>query len=87
MYPLCLYQFEYLRVICIMPEAFGVRQADLSVLNPLNEQIPSINAKIIFNVKESNPAPAEVLYDANNRFYDLFIGMHCSQERWKLRFC
>ena len=80
-YPLCLYLFEYLRIIWIVIEAFGVCQADLSVLNPLYEQFPSIDAKIIIDVKESNPAPVEVLQNVKNHLYGVCIGMHCSQKR------
>lgn len=61
--------FEHLRVICIVVETFGVRQADLIILNYLYEQFQPFVAIIIVTVKERNPVPVEVLHNVNIHFY------------------
>lgn len=65
-------------------EILGVRQADLCVLDPLDEEVPPVDAKVIIAVEERGPAPVEVLQNANNYVDDFFVGMHRSQEGGKI---
>lgn len=65
-------------------QILGVRQANIGVLDPLDEEVPPIDAKVAIAVEESGPAPVEVLQNANNHVDDLFVGMHRSQKRGEI---
>lgn len=67
-------------------QILGVRQANIGALDLLDEEVPRVDAKVVIAVEESDPAPVEVLQNANNHVDDHFVGMHRSQERGEILF-
>lgn len=59
-------------------QILGVGQADVGALDPLDEEVPPVDAKVVVAVEESGPLPVKVPQDANDHVDDLFVGVHRS---------